>query len=47
MQEEETVDYRWLSYDEFWVLIKTDEFVDKISDCIVRHIDEIRKIVQM
>ncbi len=41
LQDRETVDYKWLSYDDFLEFIKTDEFVPKISESIFRHKESI------
>lgn len=41
LQEGETVEYKFIPYDEFMKFICTDEFVDKIRDSILRHKDEI------
>lgn len=41
LQEGETVDYKWLPYNEFLEFIKTDKYVDRISASILRHIVEI------
>ncbi|MGN0163687.1 MAG: NUDIX domain-containing protein [Candidatus Ornithomonoglobus sp.] len=47
LQEGETVDYKWLPYEEYLELLKTDEFVDRVADSFMRHIDEIEEIVQL
>lgn len=41
MQKGETVDYKWLPHDDFLEFIKSDEFVPKIRDSILRNIDSI------
>lgn len=41
LQEGETVDYKWLSYNEFLEFIKTNKFDDGASKGILRHIAEI------
>ncbi len=41
LQDGETVDYKFLPYDEFMDFILTDAFVDRICDSILRHKDEI------
>lgn len=46
LQEGETVDYKWLPYDEFLEFIKTDKFVDRISASIQRHIVEIESCLK-
>lgn len=45
LQEGETVDCKWLPYDEFLEFIKTDKFVDRLSASILRHIVEIEAII--
>lgn len=41
LQKGETVDYKWLPHDDFLKFIKSDEFVPKIRDSILRNIDSI------
>ena len=41
LQDGETVDYKFLPYDQFMDFILTDEFVDKIGESILRHTNEI------
>lgn len=41
LQDGETVDYKFLPYDEFMDFIRTDAFVDRIRESILRHKDEI------
>lgn len=41
LQDGETVDYKFLPYDEFMYFILTDAFVDRIGESILRHKDEI------
>ncbi len=37
LQPNETVDYKWLSYDEFFEFIKTDNFVKRNAESILTH----------
>lgn len=41
LQKGETVDYKWLPYDDFLEFIKTDKFVPKIRDSILRNRESI------
>ena len=41
LQQGETADYKWLPYEEFLQLIKTDDFVDSNCDRFFRHKEEI------
>ncbi len=41
LQDGETVDYKFLPYDEFMDFILTDAFVDRIGESILRHKHEI------
>lgn len=46
LQKGETVDYKWLPYKEFLEFIETDEYVDRISASILRHIVEIEACLE-
>lgn len=41
LQKSETIDYKWLPYNDFLEFIKTDEFVPKIRDSILQNIKSI------
>ena len=41
LQDGETIDYKFLPYDQFMDFIRTDMFVDKIRESILRHTHEI------
>lgn len=43
MQKGETVDYKWLPYNEFLEFIKTDKFVDRIAESILKNKENIDK----
>lgn len=47
LQEGETVDYKWLKYDEFLEFIKTDDFVPKIRDSILNNKESINTALNM
>ena len=44
LQEGETVDYKWLPRAEFMEFIKNEDFVIKIGESIMRHIDKIQEL---
>ena len=46
LQEGETVDYKWLPHAEFMKFIKTNDFVLRIGENILRHIDAFEKLVR-
>lgn len=41
LQDGETVDYKFLPYDEFMNFIRTDALIDRVREWILRHKDEI------
>ncbi len=43
LQKGETVDYKWLPYNEFLEFIKTDKFVDRIAESILKNKENIDK----
>ena len=47
LQEGETVDYKWLLYDDLLEFIKTDEFVPKIRDSILQNIKSIDTVLAL
>ena len=47
LQEGETVDYKWLIYDEYLSLIKTDNFVDRVADRFLRNKEKIEKTLDL
>ena len=41
LQEGETVDFKWVSYEEFFTMIKTEDFVCRVSDEGIRKIKKV------
>ena len=46
LQEGETVDYKWLTYEEYLAFIKTDKFVGKVANSVLEHIGDIEKCLK-
>ena len=46
LQEGETIDYMWLTYEEYLELIKTDKFICKAAHSVMEHIDDIERCLR-